>query len=150
MKGRIKVSHNIQTVPRPLVRTNQWFIFSSVIVTWIIGQVWILLIPLLAGLAGLLFNSNPIMMVARPFLKKHPSSYPQEDRDQQQFNQWIATILLMTGVIAGYTNFDILFYIATFMVAAASFIAILGFCIGCFIRYQWNQYRYRRTKKDAL
>jgi hypothetical protein len=150
VKGRIKVSHNIQTVPRPIVRTNQWFIFSSVIVTWITGQVWILLLPLLAGLAGLLFNMNPIMIVARLFLKKHPSSYTQEDSDQQKFNQLIASILIITGVIAGYTNVEILFYIATGMVAAASFIAILGFCIGCFIRYQWNQYQYRRKKKDAL
>ncbi|MFD6441717.1 DUF4395 domain-containing protein, partial [Peribacillus sp. NPDC060186] len=30
-------------------------------------------------------------------------------------------------------------------VGLASFIAVLGFCIGCFILYQWKQYIYRRS-----
>ncbi|WP_338448266.1 DUF4395 family protein [Niallia oryzisoli] len=37
-------------------------------------------------------------------------------------------------------------YIFTIMVATAAFIAILGFCIGCFILYQWKQYQYRRAQ----
>ena len=36
------------------------------------------------------------------------------------------------------------------MVALASFIAILGFCVGCFIHFQARQYLYRRRQKQML
>ncbi|MFL6560384.1 MAG: DUF4395 family protein [Bacillus sp. (in: firmicutes)] len=35
-------------------------------------------------------------------------------------------------------------YVFTILVAVAAFVAILGFCVGCFIHYQWKQYKYRR------
>ena len=38
----------------------------------------------------------------------------------------------------------------TAMVAIASFVAILGFCIGCFIRFQWQQYRYKKSVNKTV
>jgi hypothetical protein len=139
------MTKSTSSIPRPLVRTNQWFIFLSVIATWISGQAWILLLPLAAGLLGMFFDFNPVMRFAKLFLKKKPSDYIPEDKDQQQFNQLIAISLLGVGFI-GYTlNWTGIAIGATVMVAAASFIAILGFCIGCFIRFRWQQYRYHKT-----
>ncbi|AZU64507.1 DUF4395 domain-containing protein [Neobacillus mesonae] len=139
------MENQLRSVPRPLVRTNQWFIVLSVLLTWITKQEWILLIPLLAGLMGLFFGFNPIMRLAKLFLKKHPSQYIAEDWEQQQFNQTIAVICLAGGFISFLMNWTIVGYVFTIMVAAAAFIAILGFCVGCFIRYQWQQYQYRRS-----
>ncbi|MDR7071763.1 DUF4395 domain-containing protein [Fictibacillus barbaricus] len=139
------MTQNISSIPRPLVRTNQWFIFLSVIATWLTGQAWFLLIPLTAGLLGMFFEFNPIMRVAKLFLQKKPSEYIPEDKDQQQFNQIIAISLLAIGFISYMMNWAIMALVATIMVAAASFIAILGFCVGCFIRFRWQQYRYHKT-----
>ncbi|GHH98686.1 hypothetical protein AM1BK_22290 [Neobacillus kokaensis] len=94
---------------------------------------------------GLFFGFNPIMRVAKLFLRKHPSQYMAEDWGQQQFNQTIAVICLAGGFISFLMNWTIAGYVFTIMVAAAAFIAILGFCVGCFIRYQWKQYQYRRS-----
>ncbi|MFK9095422.1 DUF4395 domain-containing protein [Bacillus salipaludis] len=135
----------VGSVPRPLVRTNQWFIVVSVLLTWITKQDWILAIPLLAGLMSIFFGFNPVMRLAKLFLRKHPSQYIPEEWDQQQFNQTISVICLAGGLISFLMNWNILGYIFTIMVAAAAFIAILGFCVGCFIRYQWKQYEYRRS-----
>ncbi|MEC2057838.1 DUF4395 domain-containing protein [Peribacillus psychrosaccharolyticus] len=137
----------IRTVPRPLVRTNQWFIFLSVVITWISGQEWILTVPLIFGMLGLLVNFNPIMRFAKLFLKKKPSDYIPEEHAQQQFNQVIAVVFLGLGLLSFLMNWNLAGYVFTLMVALASFIAILGFCIGCFIRFQWQQYRYRRSLK---
>ncbi|MGE7186532.1 DUF4395 family protein [Peribacillus sp. NPDC006672] len=60
-------------IPRPLVRTKQWVILLSVATALITGQIWILVIPLAAGILGLLFNFNPVMRLAKLFLKKKPS-----------------------------------------------------------------------------
>lgn len=140
------MSHPVSSIPRPLVRTNQWFIFLSVAATWISGQAWVLLFPLIAGLLGMFFDYNPVMKAAKRFLKKKPSAYIQEDKDQQNFNQLIAISLLAIGFV-GYTlHWNVLALTATIMVATASFVAILGFCVGCFIRFRWQQYRYHKVK----
>ncbi|MFD6441716.1 DUF4395 domain-containing protein, partial [Peribacillus sp. NPDC060186] len=94
------MTSEIRSIPRPLVRTNQWVIFSSVVAALLTGQIWILAIPLAAGLLGLIFNFNPIMRLAKLFLKKKPSDYIPEDHSQQQFNQVIAVVCLGLGLIS--------------------------------------------------
>ncbi|MDQ0189206.1 DUF4395 domain-containing protein [Alicyclobacillus cycloheptanicus] len=136
------------SIPRPLVRTNQWFIVLSVAATWLTGFYWILALPLVAGLLGLFTGFNPVMRFAKLFLRKAPAAYAQEDRDQQQFNQIIAVSCLVLSMLGYALHWMWLAYIFSAMVALAAFIAILGFCIGCFIRFQWTQYRYRRAMRN--
>lgn len=136
------------SIPRPLVRVNQWTIFSSVLLTWFTGQYWILAIPLVANLLGIFTGFNPIMRFAKLFLKKEMSAYIPEDVQQQKFNATIACICLAGGVLGFATNQLILAYSFTIMVAVASFIALLGFCVGCFIHFQWKQFQYRRTLRS--
>lgn len=142
------MKQSIKTIPRPLVRTNQWFIVISVLITWITGEGWILLLPLVSGLLGILVHFNPVMRLGKLFLTKHPSEYIPEDYEQQQFNQIIAVICLGMGFIGYAMGWLLVAYIFTAMVALAAFIAILGFCIGCFIRYQWIQYRHKRLSNQ--
>ncbi len=137
------------SIPRPLVRTNQWTIVLSVLATWITHQPWILCIPLIAGLFGLIFHVNPIMRFARLFLRHPARHYAQEDRDQQNFNQVIAVTCLTLGFAFFLMHLAIVAYLFTAMVGISAFVAILGFCIGCFLRFQWNQYRYRRSLKTS-
>ena len=131
----------LRSIPRPLVRTNQWVIVLSVAATWISGQIWILAIPLAAGLMGLFFEFNPIMRAATLFLRKEPSSYIPEEWNQQQFNQAISVFCLAGGFIGYAFGWDTIGHIFTIIVAVAAFVAILGFCIGCFIRFQYIKWR---------
>ncbi|MGG3693555.1 DUF4395 domain-containing protein [Heyndrickxia ginsengihumi] len=139
------MDEQVRSIPRPLVRTNQWVIVLSVLVTWLTHQEWFLLIPLISGLCGLLFQFNPIMRFAKLFLRRNPKEYIPEEWGQQQFNQKIAVICLALGFIGFLLGWNIVGYIFTILVALAAFIAILGFCIGCFLHYQWKQYKYRRS-----
>lgn len=139
----------LSSIPRPLVRTNQWTILISVILTWTSGEAAILLIPLIANLLGILFNFNPIMKLARIFLIKEGKQYIPEDVTQQKFNACIACFCLAGGYLSFLAGWQIVGFIFTIMVAIASFIAILGFCIGCFIFYQIKQYNYRRSLKQS-
>ncbi|GED20803.1 DUF4395 domain-containing protein [Kurthia gibsonii] len=133
-------------IPRPLVRVNQWTILLFTVATWIFQQPLLLLVPLIANVLGLFFNFNPIMKFARLFLNKEPSSYIPEDVTQQKFNSSIAIFCLLIGFIGFMYDLPILGYTFTIMVALASFIAILGFCIGCFLFFQLNQLKYRLKK----
>ncbi|MCG1022572.1 DUF4395 domain-containing protein [Sutcliffiella horikoshii] len=133
------------TLPKPLVTFNQWFILTSVILSLTTGLYFLMAVPLLAGLMGLSLKWNPVISVARKFLSKPPGSYPQEDVAQLQFNQTIAVACLALALIGFYTGFVIVGYAFAIMVGVASGVALMGFCIGCFIRFQWQQYRYRRA-----
>jgi len=132
-------------IPRPIVQTNQAFIVVSVLSAWATGVHWLIALPLAAGLLGLLFNYNPVMRIARRFLRKPPSAYVPEDPAQQRFNQLIAVSLLALGIISFSAGWTAAGYALTAMVAAAAFVALLGFCVGCFIHYQWSQYKHRKN-----
>ncbi|KIL52619.1 DUF4395 domain-containing protein [Jeotgalibacillus campisalis] len=133
------------TVPRPLVRVNQWTIILTVILTWVTGQFWLLLLPLAAGLGGIIFDFNPIMRIAKGFLRKPINTYIPEDKSDQKFNQIIASVFLTGGFFSFLVGWTFAGFVFTIMVATAAFVAILGFCVGCFIRFQWKQWQYRRS-----
>lgn len=137
------------SIPRPLVRVNQWTILLSALSALIFQSPWLLAIPLTANLLGLFFNFNPFMKLARLFLKKNPSEYIPEDITQQKFNSIIAISCLTIGLIGFITGVSIIGYLFTIMVILASGIAILGFCIGCFLFFQIKQFKHR-IKKQAV
>jgi hypothetical protein len=139
------MSEGIRSIPRPLVKTNQWVIVISVLLTWVSGQEWFLLLPFVSGVLGLLYGFNPIMQIAKRFLKKKPEEYIPEDWEQQQFNQKIAVACLGIGFISFLVGWNTVGYVFTILVATAAFVAILGFCIGCFMLFQWKQYKYRKA-----
>lgn len=136
------------SIPRPVVRTNQWVIVLSVIFYWVTGVYWIMAVPLIAGLMGIAFDFNPIMRTAKVFLKKESSAYIPEDKGQQKFNQLLAVFFLSTAIVSHLLHWTFLAYVASVMVCLAAFIAILGFCIGCFIQYQWSQYKNQSGKRN--
>ncbi|BCG59386.1 DUF4395 domain-containing protein [Paenibacillus sp. URB8-2] len=136
-------------IPRPLVRANQSVIVLSVLLTWFTGFYWFLAIPLAAGLLGLLFRYNPVISLSARFLRKDRSAYVLEDPEQQQFNQSIAVICLAAGLVSHLAGWLTAAYIFTAIVGTAALVAILGFCIGCFIHYQWKMYLYKRRQGSS-
>ncbi|WP_067729451.1 DUF4395 domain-containing protein [Oceanobacillus damuensis] len=132
------------SIPKPLVQINQSFIVITVLLAFIIHPV-ILLLPFVNGLYTLITKSNPIIMSSRRFLKKPSNEYRQEDKDQQLFNQWIATICIGLSLIFFSLNYTIPAIIFSLMVLAASGIALMGYCIGCTIRYRYMMWRHKKT-----
>jgi Domain of unknown function (DUF4395) len=139
------MTNNVRSIPRPLVKTNQTVIVLCVLLTWVLNSEWFLLIPLVAGISGIVFKYNPIMNLAKLFLKKKPEEYIPEDWEQQQFNQLIAVFCLGAGFLSFLLGWDTVGYVFTILVGVAATVALCGFCIGCFIHYQWKMYQYRRA-----
>ncbi|WP_254871230.1 DUF4395 domain-containing protein [Bacillus sp. Marseille-Q1617] len=132
------------SIPKPLVDLNQWFIVSFVILSWVLQLPWLLWIPFFAVLSGALFKFNPVMKIGRLFLKNEVNSYRPEDAGQQRFNAVIAAGCLGTALLCELLHWRIGFYLFSGMVLLAASIALAGFCIGCFIRYQWQRQQYKR------
>ncbi len=145
------MTSKIASIPKPLVRANQSVIVSSVLISWVLS-IWsdsfylILLIPLLSGLSGLAFGVNPVFKIARRFLKKPAASYLQEDAADQRFNQILAVSMLSASLLSFMLDMPVLGYLFSAFVFTAALVALLGFCVGCFIRYQLMM---RRTARSS-
>ncbi|MBO0600546.1 DUF4395 domain-containing protein [Sporosarcina sp. E16_3] len=135
----------MKTIPKPLVMANQWTIVLTVIIALLTQSAWILFIPLIANLSSLLTGFHPILVLVKRLLAKPANQYIQEDYAQLRFNQWLAVGFLFVASLSFLLNWTILFNIATLMVGIAALIAILGFCIGCFVRFRYQQWSYRRN-----
>ncbi len=140
----------VNSIPRPLVRLNQLSIAISSILFILTNINFILLVPIFIGLSSLIFDYNPLMKLGKKFLKKPLSEYIQEDKAQQHFNQILAVSMLVLAYISSVFNMTLLSVIFASMVFLASSIAILGFCIGCFIHFQYHMWKYRRSTKNQL
>ncbi|MEF3305052.1 DUF4395 domain-containing protein [Paenibacillus sp. GYB003] len=132
-------------IPRPLVRVNQWAIVLAVVLTWATGAYWILAVPLLAGAFGVIFDFNPIMRLAKLFLRKPLTAYVPEDKAGQQFNQVLAVTFLLLALLGFAFEWPVMAYAFSAMVAGAAFVAICGFCVGCFVRYRWLLFRRKHS-----
>ncbi|OLN21542.1 hypothetical protein BTO30_14210 [Domibacillus antri] len=131
-------------IPKPLVQTNQLFMVVSVLIGIFFHHAWLLL-PFFIGVYTLITKKNPIILFSKRFLSKPANQYIQEDKDQQIFNQWIATICLGLALLSFYAGWTAAGYAFSIMVVLAAGIALMGFCIGCFIRYQYMMWRHRRA-----
>jgi len=136
------------TVARPLVRINQVFISISVLLAIGFNQLWLLMVPMVFNLSALLFNYHPVMHLGKLFLNKNLSMYAQEDVADLRFNQTIVVSLLSAALLALVFNQSLVAIILSSMVLLACLVALMGFCVGCFIRYHLNQWVYRLQTKE--
>lgn len=131
------------SLPKPLVQANQSVLVISVLLSWLTGWYVLLLLPLAAGLGGIFFQYNFVIQIAKRFLKKPTSAYLPEDKADLRFNQTIASSLLALSFLSFLSGQAVLGYLFSGMVLMAASVALMGFCVGCFIRYQWVRYRHR-------
>lgn len=136
------------TIPKPLVQTNQAFIVVTVLAALLLHPA-ILLLPFAVGAYTLITKKNPVILFSRRLLKKPMAEYQQEDRDQQLFNQWIATICLGLSLVFFALGMPVLAYAFSIMVIIAAGVALMGYCIGCTIRYRYMMWKHNRTKAQA-
>lgn len=135
-----------QTLPRPLVRANQWTIIITVIAFLFTRNPFLLLIPLISGLSSLYLNVHPIMEIAKRLLSKPLNQYVQEDKQQQRFNQILAVFMLSMAFLSSLLGWTFLSLFFAVMVLSACSLAIAGFCVGCYIHYQISLWKQRNTK----
>lgn len=139
----------MNTIPRPLVRLNQTFVATNAILYLLTSHLVFLLLPIIIGLTSVLVNYNPLFVIGKKFLKKPMFDYIQEDKAQQRFNQILALSMFSLAFISFIIDQMLLSYIFAIMVFLASTIALMGFCIGCFIHYQYHMWKYRRSLVKA-
>jgi membrane associated rhomboid family serine protease len=134
----------VKEIPQAYVLTNQWAIVLLVAVSVIFQEPWVIVflwaVQLVGRLAGM--KANLFIFVLKPLLK--PETGKSQAAELFRFNSTIGLSLLTLSVISFVFGWHLAGYIFALMVAVAAFAAILGFCIGCVIYYQYKQWKRKR------
>ncbi|MBO7748944.1 DUF4395 domain-containing protein [Paenibacillus sp. MWE-103] len=138
----------IDEVPLHRVRGNQLGILLSVIAAIAAQQYWILLLPLAVQLVGRAYGVryNLFVRALSPLL---PASAKTESRELLRFNNLLAILFLAVALLGFALGIETLAYVSLGMLAAAVVLALSGFCLGCFMYFQWKQFLARRRLRKS-
>lgn len=133
----------VDEVPLHRVRGNQLGILISIIASFLTGQLWMLILPLVVQLISRAYGVRYNLFV-RLLAPLFPVSARSESRELLRFNNLLAIIFLAVTLIAYGLDLTLLSYISLGMLTVAVVLALCGFCAGCFMYFHWKQYRLRR------
>ncbi|HLO04311.1 MAG TPA: DUF4395 family protein [Symbiobacteriaceae bacterium] len=132
-------------IPMPIVKLNRWTIVVGLVggllvqVPLVTTVLFLLLLPAtLFGSRGSLIYQVGTRLFARQILLAE-----REDAQLQRFNNTIATTLLGLAQIAFLVGRPLVGWALAGAVAVAAGVAIAGFCVGCFLYFQFKLNRFR-------
>lgn len=133
----------VDEVPLHRVRGNQLGILLSVLISIFTQQLWVLVLPLIVQLISRSFGVKYNGFV-RLFSPLFPVSTRTESRELLRFNNLLAILFLIVTLAAHAFNSPVVAYISLGMLTLAVVLALCGFCLGCFMYFQWKQFLIRR------
>ena len=139
------VENCVDGIPMPIVRLNRVVLVVGVAVAFllqapiIIAALFLMIAP--AALWGR--RASLIYAIGSRMFAKQNLLAEKEDFRLQRFNNSIAALMLGGATIAFLLGAWTIGWVLAFGVAAAALVALLGFCVGCFLYYQ---FRLQRTR----
>ena len=129
-------------IPMPYIKANQAGIVLFIIASFVLTP-WILPVLWLIQIFGLFTGGrlNLFVRIAKPWLKV--TGKDTQAAELAKFNNSLAVIFLTFSVLSFAQGWMISAYIFATMLLAAATAALLGYCVGCTIYYQFKQMRHR-------
>ena len=138
----------VDEVPLHRVRGNQLGILLCVVITMLTQQLWILILPLAVQLTSRTFGIRYNLFV-RVFSPLISVSSKTESRELLRFNNLLAILFLVITLTAHALHIPIVAYISLGMLTVAVALALCGFCLGCFMYFQWKQFIAKKKIKHS-
>jgi hypothetical protein len=137
--------HINNDIPLPIVTLNRVFLTFGILFALISQQIWITTLIFVILLPTLIFGKNfsLIYYIGSKLLRSQIKSAKYEDAALQRFNNTIAVTLLGISQIFFLITQPMIGWVFASMVMIASGVALLGFCVGCFLYYQFKIQRYK-------
>lgn len=136
-------------IPLPLIKANQIGMVVLVLLSFGFQEplfVYVaFLIQLISWVAGP--KLNLFMGIARlAFGRARLQKAEKQAAELARFNQTIAVALLGLASASHAVGWTVVGHIFAGMVALAAFVAVLGYCVGCTIYYQYKKWKLLRTR----
>lgn len=132
-------------IPMPIVKLNRWVLVIGILAGLALGQPLVTTALLLILLPAVLWGQKASLVFqigSRLFAARIPGA-PTEDHRLMRFNNSIACIFLGLAQIGFLTGRPVLGWALSLAVVVAASVALMGFCVGCFLYFQFKLNRYR-------
>ncbi|NMO95565.1 DUF4395 domain-containing protein [Paenibacillus lemnae] len=139
----------MKEIPVPYVKSNQTGIVIMLAAFFVTQSVWFIAALLVIQIAGLLFGlkGNLFVQIARPFLSRLVRRSETEAAELQRFNNVLAVSFLVLSLLSLLMGWTVAGNVFAAMMGGAALAALLGYCIGCTVYFQYKQYRARRLQR---
>jgi hypothetical protein len=143
-------------IPIPIVRLNRWTIVVTLLFAFAVQQPLITTALFLVLLGSVIFGpkGSIVFQVGSRARKTKIAEAKRrgevEDRRLMRFNNSIAAIMLAAAQIAFLTGAETFGWILAGIVVLAATVALLGFCVGCFIFYRFRLAQFRWKQSPSL
>lgn len=138
------------SIPMPVVTLNRWLLAGGVVVALLLQQPLVTTALLAILIPGALFGQrwNVVFQIGKRLFATRNLTAEREDARLQRFNSTIAIVLLLLAQIAFLSGFSVLAWAFALLVAAASVIALAGYCVGCLLYFQVQRLRFRLSSRS--
>ena len=138
-------------IPYPIVAVNRGIIVGGVLLALWTNQPLITTVILALLLPAALFGrrASPIFRIGSVLFREAIAHAPVEDQRVQRFNNIIAVVMLGAAQIAFLLGTAWLGWVFSVAVAFAALVALCGFCVGCFLYFQFRINRSRLFRAGA-
>jgi hypothetical protein len=132
-------------VPIPVVKLNRWILVIGIVSGLILQQPLVTTVLFFILLPTALFGRrwSLIAHIGKLIFAKQIPHAEREDFRLARFNNTIAAVLLGGAQVAFLLKAPIVGWVLSLMVAVAAGVALAGFCVGCFLYFQFKMQRYR-------
>lgn len=136
-----------EDIPLPIVKLNRWTLLVGILAALALQQPLVTAALFFVILAATVFGQRGsiIFYIGKRLFAAQILLAEREDRRLQRFNNSIAAVLLGGAQIAFALGYPLVGWTLSLMVAVAAGVALAGFCLGCFLYYQFRLNRYRLT-----
>lgn len=121
------------------VKANQAGIVLFVLLFALLQNPWVLAVLWAVQLVGLLSGGrwNAFVWLAKPFLRTEGRE--TQALELQRFNNSLAVLFLTLSLLFFSLGWDLAGYLFVAMMFLAASAALLGYCIGCTVYFQYKQ-----------
>jgi hypothetical protein len=139
-------------IPMPIVNLSRWLFTLGPLGAMALMEPMVTTVLLVIDLLPLLFGREWSLAgrVGALIFARHLPTAEREDRRVITFNRTLVVLLLALAQVAFWLGAPALGWALALMVAAANGIALAGFCVGCFLYYNFKLYRFRLERRSWL
>jgi hypothetical protein len=136
-------------IPYPIVTFNRWVLVVGILGALALRQPAITTLLFLVLTAAVAFGPrySLIFQVGRRLFGSRLATAEREDRRLMRFNNMIAALILGLAQVAFLAGASAVGWGLALLVVAAAGVALAGFCLGCFLYYQFRLQRFRLLGK---
>ncbi|MDG0811953.1 DUF4395 domain-containing protein [Cohnella rhizosphaerae] len=139
----------MKEVPMPYIKSNQTGIVLFAVLSFFFAPLWLLSLLWLIEVAGLATAGryNLFIRLTKPWLKT--AGKETQAQELARFNNSLAVIFLSLAVFCFSLGWTVAGYAFVAMLLAAAGAALLGYCVGCTIYFQYKQFLARRRIRHS-